>query len=236
VPDQRLYRVWAAKPGEALSPASKAAHHLDPADSGRVGVVRREPRKDRSGGHAAQPSRAGLARGRRQLAGPLVRGYHRRQLPLAILGSGTENGWRALLNDPLTGSYATDLRLYVARKVPGRRRPSAARMRNSPIAHGDRGQRVGQLKVGGAVLQTAVMLVVTRHDSSGLLNCTAHSPEDSQRYRKCLSARLQRTVPKGSFQYRRFLRKHNSSRPRAWKCLREAGWPAGRPLNVAARR
>jgi hypothetical protein len=102
----------------------------------------------------------------------------------------------------LTGPYATDLRLYVARKVPGRRRPSAARMRKSPIARGDRGQRVGQLKAGGAVLQTAVMLVVTRHDSSGLLNFTAHSPEDSQRYRKCRSARLQRTVPKGSFQYR----------------------------------
>jgi hypothetical protein len=84
-------------------------------------------------------------------------------------------------------------------------------MRKSPIARGDRGQRVGQLKAGEAVLQTAVMLVVTRHDSSELLNFTAHSPEDSQRYRKCRSARLQRTVRKGSFQYRTAVPVHPES-------------------------
>jgi hypothetical protein len=38
--------------------------------------------------------------------------------------------------------------------------------------------------------------------SSGLLNFAAHSPEDSQRDRKFRSARLERTVPKGLFQYR----------------------------------
>jgi hypothetical protein len=44
--------------------------------------------------------------------------------------------------------------------------------------------------------------VVTRRYSSGLLNFAAHSPEDSQRNRKCRSARLKRPVPKGLFQYR----------------------------------
>ena len=44
--------------------------------------------------------------------------------------------------------------------------------------------------------------VVTRRYSSGLLNFAAHSPEDSQRDRKCHSARLKRTVPKGLLQYR----------------------------------
>jgi hypothetical protein len=54
----------------------------------------------------------------------------------------------------------------------------------------------------GATPQTAVILVVARRYSFGLLNFAAHSPEDSQRDRKCRSARLERTVPKGLFQYR----------------------------------
>ena len=48
--------------------------------------------------------------------------------------------------------------------------------------------------------------VATRRYSSGLLNSAAHSPEDSQRDRKCRSARLERTVPKGLLQYRRISR------------------------------
>jgi hypothetical protein len=63
------------------------------------------------------------------------------------------------------------------------------------------GQHAAPLLVAGAVPQTTVILVVTRRYSSGLLNFTAHSPEDSQRDRKCRSARLQRTVPKRLLQY-----------------------------------
>jgi hypothetical protein len=44
--------------------------------------------------------------------------------------------------------------------------------------------------------------VVTRRYSSGLLNFAAHSLDDTQRDRKCRSARLERTVPKGLFRYR----------------------------------
>jgi hypothetical protein len=58
-----------------------------------------------------------------------------------------------------------------------------------------------RLEVGGATPQTAVIFVVTRRYSSGLLNFAAHSSEDSQRDRKCRSVRLERTVPKGLFQY-----------------------------------
>jgi hypothetical protein len=53
-----------------------------------------------------------------------------------------------------------------------------------------------------ATLQTAVILVVAGRYSSGLLSFAAHSPEDSQRDRKCRSARFERTVPWGLFQYR----------------------------------
>jgi hypothetical protein len=41
----------------------------------------------------------------------------------------------------------------------------------------------------GAVPQTTLVPVVTRRYSSGLLNFTSHSPEDSQRDRRCRSAR-----------------------------------------------
>ena len=49
--------------------------------------------------------------------------------------------------------------------------------------------------VCGATPQTAVIIVVTRRYSSRLLNFAAHSPEDSQRDRKCRCTRLERTVP-----------------------------------------
>jgi hypothetical protein len=55
---------------------------------------------------------------------------------------------------------------------------------------------------GGAVPQTAATPFVTRRYSSGPLNVATHSPEDSHGDRKCRSARLQRTRPKGLFQYR----------------------------------
>ena len=57
-------------------------------------------------------------------------------------------------------------------------------------------------EVCGVAPQTAVIFVVTRRYSSGLLNFAAHSLEDSQRDRKCRSARLEQTVPKGLFRYR----------------------------------
>ena len=66
--------------------------------------------------------------------------------------------------------------------------------------HSRRGSN--RFEVGGATPQTAVIFVVARRYSSGLLNFAAHSPEDSQRDRKCRSARLERTVPKRLFQYR----------------------------------
>src|SRR5947208_563467 len=53
-----------------------------------------------------------------------------------------------------------------------------------------------------AVPQTAAIPFVTRRYSSGLLNVATHSPEDSHGDRKCRSARLQRTRPKGLFQCR----------------------------------
>lgn len=62
-------------------------------------------------------------------------------------------------------------------------------------------QLAASFKVGEAVPQTAVIPVVTRRFSSELLNSAAYSPEDSKRDRKCHSARLQRTVTKGLFQY-----------------------------------
>jgi hypothetical protein len=55
---------------------------------------------------------------------------------------------------------------------------------------------------GEAVPQTAAIPFVTRRYSSGPLNFATHSPEDSQGDRKCRSARLRRTGPKGLFQYR----------------------------------
>ena len=56
------------------------------------------------------------------------------------------------------------------------------------------------LEAGGPVPQTAAVLFVTRRCSSGPLNFATHPPEDSQGDRKCRSARLQRTGPKGLFQ------------------------------------
>jgi hypothetical protein len=58
------------------------------------------------------------------------------------------------------------------------------------------------LEADGAVPQTAAIPFVTRRYSSGLLNVATHSPEDSHGDRKCRSARLQRTRPKGLFQCR----------------------------------
>jgi hypothetical protein len=63
-------------------------------------------------------------------------------------------------------------------------------------------QRPGPVEVSTAGPQTAAIPVMTRRYSSGLLTLAAHSLEDSRRDRKCRSARLQRTVPKGLFQYR----------------------------------
>jgi hypothetical protein len=121
--DQRLYRDRAAKPREALSPASKAAYHLDPANSGHVGgVVRREPWEERGGGHMS-----------------LTCAYTSR------------------------GSFPAE---------------SSAGGADEELAHRPRrqGPARSQLEVGGAVLRTAVTLIVTRPGSSGLLNFTAHSP------------------------------------------------------------
>jgi len=53
-----------------------------------------------------------------------------------------------------------------------------------------------------AVPQTALMPVVNRCYSPGLLNFAAHPPEDNQHDRRCRSARLQRIGPKGLFQSR----------------------------------
>ena len=78
-------------------------------------------------------------------------------------------------------------------RSPVTRRPVCCR-------HSRRGSN--RFEVSGATLQTAVIFVVARRYSSGLLNFAAHTPENSQRDRKCRSARLERTVPKGLFQYR----------------------------------
>jgi hypothetical protein len=59
-----------------------------------------------------------------------------------------------------------------------------------------------EVRGSGAVPQTALILVVTwRYGSGLLLYFAAHSPEDSQRDRKCCYARIQWTVPKGLPQY-----------------------------------
>jgi hypothetical protein len=83
------------------------------------------------------------------------------------------------------------------------------------------------LEVGGAIPQTAVILVVARRYSFGLLNFAAHSPEDSQRDRKRRSARLERTVPKGLFQYRTAVRERSFAA--AWSRLVT-------PAEIAAKR
>ena len=71
-----------------------------------------------------------------------------------------------------------------------------------PVCCRNRRRGSNRFEVCGATPQTAVIFVVTRRYSSGLLNFAAHSLEDSQRDRKCRSARLERTVPKGLFRYR----------------------------------
>jgi hypothetical protein len=70
------------------------------------------------------------------------------------------------------------------------------------------------LEAGGPAPQTAAILFVTRRYSSGPLNFATHSPEDSQRDRKCRSARFQPTGPKGLFQYRTAV--HASSPTEFW--------------------
>ena len=67
------------------------------------------------------------------------------------------------------------------------------------------------------------LLVVTRYYSSGLLNFAAHSPEDSQGYRKSHSARLQQTGSKGPVHYRTAARRA-LARPRCSHRVRFA-WP-----------
>jgi hypothetical protein len=60
----------------------------------------------------------------------------------------------------------------------------------------------GVFCAGEAVPQTAPIPIVTRRDSPGLLKSATHSPEASQRHRKCRSVCIKRIVPKGLFQYR----------------------------------
>ena len=66
------------------------------------------------------------------------------------------------------------------------------------------GSACGPARGRPTVPQAAVVPIVTRRHSSGLLKFATQLPEDSQRDRKCRSARLQRPAPKGLFQYRRF--------------------------------
>ena len=91
-------------------------------------------------------------------------------------------------------------------KLPGRsirprealsRRP-AGRKRNTtahvlPRLQADPG--LNQQQDSGAANQDPVRLADCSR--AGLLDFTAHSPEESRRYRKCRSARLQQTVPEG---------------------------------------
>ena len=88
--------------------------------------------------------------------------------------------------------------------LPGqpRHRLSVTRYRAPCVCCRHRRRSSNRFELCGATPQTAVIFVVTRRYSSGLLNFAAHSPEDSQRDRKCRSARLERTVLKGLFQYR----------------------------------
>jgi hypothetical protein len=60
----------------------------------------------------------------------------------------------------------------------------------------------GPLEVGGAVPQTALIPLVTRHYTSRLPNFATHSPGESRRDSKHISVRLRPVGSKGPFQYR----------------------------------
>jgi len=82
-----------------------------------------------------------------------------------------------------------------------RHRLSVTRYRAPRVCRRRGGRTSNRFEVSEATPQTAVILVVARRYSSGLLNF-AHIHRRQKRDRKCRSARFERTAPKGLFQYR----------------------------------